>query len=180
MLLCLCGIFGAQINSFVCRFCTCVLGFVYVCVRVCVHVCLSYVYICMCGSTQLAYRSEAVGGGGGLPKFGFKPATSLPSMQCLNLSSGWDFCCCKGQLLDFSDRAKSSTSVCKIPSGPDWRSDRVLGMSMGRNFFHKSVSRMTIEKIQRHKWFKRMLFIRTKQSMQIFRIIPIIKLQIET
>ena len=37
-----------------------------------------------------------------------------------------------------------------------------------------------VDEIQTHKRFKRTLFIRTKHNMQIFRVIPFIKLQNDT
>ena len=144
----LCDVFRAQINSFVCWFCIWVL-----CVCVCVCVCarLSYVYICMCGSSQLTYHTEAMGEGswgveGGCPSLDSNLQPLYPECSASSLSSGWDLCCCKSQLLDLSDWAKSSTSVCKMPSGPDWWSERVLGMFTGRKTVHKSVARMTIKK----------------------------------
>ena len=146
--LCVCVCVCVCVCMCVCM-CVCVCVYVYVCVCVCVR--LSYVYICMCGSSQLTYHTEAVGEGswgveGGCPSLDSNLQPLYPERSASSLSSGWDLCCCKGQLLDLSDWAKSSTPVCKMPSGPDWWSERVLGMFTGRKTVHKSVSRMTMKK----------------------------------
>ena len=151
-----------QINSFVCWFCTCVLGFVCVCVcvSVCECVCVC-VWVCVCAPQLCVYMhvwvftvnlphwgsgGRELGVEGGCPSLDSNLQPLYPERSASSLSSGWDLCCCKGQLLDLSDWAKSSTSVCKMPSGPDWWSERVLGMFTGRKTVHKSVSRMTMKK----------------------------------
>ena len=134
-----------------------------VCVCTCVPQLCVYMHVWVCTINLPLWGSggRELGGGECCPSLDSTLQPLYRQCSASSLSSGWDFCCWKGQLLDLNGRAKSSASVRKMPSGPDWWSERVLGMSTGRENVDKSVSRWTIRKIQ---WFKRMLFIRTKQN----------------
>ena len=54
------------------------------------------------------------------------------------------------------------------------------GMLQSKNWLTNKLDKTCFEKIQAHERFKITLFIKTKQNVWIFRVIPLIKLQNDT